>query len=203
MKILIGLFLTLSLPALSLSQNIKMAYVNSEEIMLLFTEVIDLERNLEQDYKNWEKEVGQKQTQIDQLKKELAEQQLMLSKDEISDREKKIAEQEKELQSYVDDVWGKEGKASSQNKTLFKPLYDKIMDAIRQVAQRDGYTYVFDVAEAGLVFAPLEDDITKDVIAVLNQQIESEKTIEERNREEQDKGNVPPQDVDPNRNQNP
>jgi len=164
------------------AQQFKFGYVNSKEIMQLFREVRDLELSLEQDLRKWETEIEQKRKSLDSLKTAFSDQHLMLSDEETTARNQEIQNKKAEIDKMVSEIWGAGGKAEEQNKQLFKPLYEKIMTAIREIAQVEGYTYVFDIAEAGIVFAPLEDDITQKVINKLNEQIQRESTPEELER---------------------
>jgi outer membrane protein len=63
---------------------------------------------------------------------------------EVKDLEKRIGDFEQKAQSDL----------QSYAQELMKPLNDKYLKGVKEVAKENGYTYIFDIAAGGVVYFP-------------------------------------------------
>jgi len=153
---------------ISLAQDIKLGYIDSQRIFLEYRETQDAERLYKQEVEQWKAEAAGMEQEIVKLQDELRAQSLMLS--EEKQREKKL-EYDKKLEDYqrfMADVFGEEGRAARRNKELTQPIVDKINRILETMAQDEGYTLVFDIANANIVYADKAFDLTERVLEELN-----------------------------------
>jgi outer membrane protein len=156
------------LAEISLAQDIKLGYIDSQRIFLEYRETQDAERLYKQEVEQWKAEAAGMEQEIVKLQDELRAQSLMLS--EEKQREKKL-EYDKKLEDYqrfMADTFGEEGRAAKRNKELTQPIVDKINRILEQMAENEGYTLVFDIANANIVYADKAFDLTERVLEELN-----------------------------------
>jgi outer membrane protein len=156
------------LAEISLAQDIKLGYIDSQRIFLEYRETQEAERLYKQEVEQWKAEAAGMEQEIVKLQDELRAQSLMLS--EEKQREKKL-EYDKKLEDYqrfMADTFGDEGRAARRNKELTQPIVDKINRILEQMAENEGYTLVFDIANANIVYADKAFDLTERVLEELN-----------------------------------
>jgi outer membrane protein len=150
------------------AQDIKLGYIDSQRIFLEYKETQEAERLYKKEVEQWKAEAATMEQEIVKLQDELRAQSLMLS--EEKQREKKL-EYDKKLEDYqrfMADTFGDEGRAAKRNKELTQPIVDKINRILEQMAEADGYTLVFDIANANIVYADKAFDLTELVLVELN-----------------------------------
>lgn len=130
----------------------KFGYVNSALILSEMPEVKQADANLEtlqkQLQKKYEKMVTDFQTKYQDLAKQQEEGKLSPKQIEeegakLRSEEEKIAKFEKETQQQLID----------KRQELLKPIYDKVNEAIKQVATEGGYQMIFDQSTSVILFA--------------------------------------------------
>jgi outer membrane protein len=150
------------------AQDVKLGYIDSQRIFIEYRETQQAERLYKQEVDKWKAEAAAMEQEIVKLQDELRAQSLMLS--EEKQREKKL-EYDKKLEDYqrfMEETFGENGLAARRNKELTQPIVEKINKILEEMAQRDGYTMVFDIANANVVYADKQLDLTDLVLAELN-----------------------------------
>lgn len=148
--------------------KLKIGYVDSQRIFSEYRETQEAERVYKQEVDRWKAEAAAKEQEIVKLREELQAQSLMLS--EEKQREKKL-ELDRKLEGYqrfVAEIFGEEGTAAKRNKELTQPIVEKINKILEQLSEADGYSLVFDIANANIVYAKKEFDLTERVLEELN-----------------------------------
>jgi outer membrane protein len=74
-----------------------------------------------------------------------------------------------EYQQFMDETFGDEGLAAKRNKELTQPIVEKINKILEDLGKEQGYTIIFDVANANIVYADKTLDLTDVVLAKLNE----------------------------------
>ena len=80
-------------------------------------------------------------------------------------QEKEIMRKEQELKKYQQEQDTAIGK---KQRELFTPIREKVMDAVKAVAQKEGFTIVLDKNENLLVYVSPDHDLTAKVLNLLN-----------------------------------
>ena len=77
-----------------------------------------------------------------------------------------------ELQKKVIDLaqkWDRyRAEAADRERQEMEPIVDKIDQVIATIAERDGFTFVFEKRDSGLVYAQTQYDLTNEVIRAYN-----------------------------------
>jgi outer membrane protein len=152
----------------SQGQELKFGYIDSQRIFLEYKETQEAERQYKKEVDVWKAQAATMEQEIVKLQDELRAQSLMLS--EEKQREKKLEYDKKveDYQRFMADTFGEEGRAARRNKELTQPIVDKITKILEKMAETEGYTMVFDISNANIVYANKTLDLTDMVLAELN-----------------------------------
>jgi len=154
----------------ALAQNIKIGYIDSIKIFAENKETQDAERLYRRDVEQWEAQKQRMEQELMRLGEELNAQSAMLSEEKKAERRLEVQRKSDEYKRFMEETFGDNGLAARRNKELTQPIVDKINRVIERIAQEQGYTMVFDVANANIVYADKALDITEMVLTALASQ---------------------------------
>lgn len=161
MKIKNLIVLTVALIAGSVTANaqgksMKIAHINSTELMTSVPEVDSITKKLEATQKKYQKMLTAIEKEV-QAKQEFW--QAVPATDSIT-LQLRQKEYETLVTSYQQtETLGQQEMAKMQ-KELYEPLFDKLKDLIKTVAQEQGYSYVIDSSEgSGVIFGDPAHDL--------------------------------------------
>ena len=153
-KLLLGAVMALGM--MSASAQVKIGYINTDELMSIMpeaakinSELTEYQTTLQQQGLTLQKEA---ETKRDQFFKDSAT--FSNSKKEIIREE--LVKLYTRLQNYDQEI---QEKAQQYAQTKITPLKTKALDAIKTVAKEKGYTYVIDEASSSLLVMPPGDDL--------------------------------------------
>ena len=163
MKIKIYTILTLGLASFALA-DVKIGYVDSNEIMNNFDEVRQVQANLEKEQRRLESEFNELVYGLDSLKQDYDRQRLLMSDTRRNEKENEIANKEKSVQKFQLDKFGPEGEIYRIQNELLKPVLAKIDAAIQKVGSERGYDFILDAMSGALLYALDSHNLTEDVM---------------------------------------
>lgn len=169
MSIVVGGCLVAAGTTAALAQpELRLGYIDSQRIFAEYKETVEAERIYKKEVEAWKAQAQAMEQEIVKIQDELRAQSLMLS--EEKQREKKLALDKKleDYQRFMKDVFGDNGTAAKRNQELTQPIVDKINRILEKMAQDQGYTMVFDIANANIVYANKAFDLTDQVLEELN-----------------------------------
>ena len=161
------LFLGVSLFVLSGVANaqMKIAYVNSAEILEAMPESAKVRSNLESYYGELQSQLQTMLTEYSSKVQDYEANQASMSNLVKQSKEKEIVDMENRIQQFRANA---DEELAKKQEELLKPVLDKVQNAINAVGKEKGYTYIIDNAAGTLVY--LGDDAidaSKDVKAKL------------------------------------
>lgn len=148
--------------------DVKIGYVDSQRIFAEYRETQEAERTYKKEVDQWKAEAALKEQQIAKLREELQAQSLMLSEEKQRDKKLELDRKLEEYQRFVSETFGEEGVAARRNRELTQPIVEKINKILERLSADEGYGLVFDVANANIVYAKKEFDLTDRVLEELN-----------------------------------
>jgi outer membrane protein len=163
MKITIYTILTLALASFALA-DVKIGYVDSNEIMNNFDEVRQVQADLEKEQRRLESEFNELVFGLDSLKQDYDRQRLLMSDTRRNEKENEIANKEKVVQKFQLDKFGPEGEIYRIQNELLKPVLAKIDAAIQKVGSERGYDFILDAMSGALLYALDSHNLTEDVM---------------------------------------
>ena len=166
LKKLLIFFIALA-PIAAVAQDVKIAYINAQEVFAAMPELSNIETQLTQKQEQINKNG---QALIDEFNKKAEEFEASAA----SSSETVIQDQQKQLQSiqerYQLFLQNSQQEMNQLQQQLIEPVNQKIADAIKSVGDTNSYTYVFDgsTMQSPIVYVnPSATDITQDVKAQL------------------------------------
>ena len=163
MKITKYTILTLALASFVFA-DVKIGYVDSNEIMNNFDEVRQVQADLEKEQRRLESEFNELVFGLDSLKQDYDRQRLLMSDTRRNEKENEIANKEKSVQKFQLDKFGPEGEIYRIQNELLKPILAKIDAAIQKVGSERGYDFILDAMSGALLYALDSHNLTEDVM---------------------------------------
>ena len=147
------------------AQTVKIAHVNTNEIMNDMPERSKAEKNLETYYNELQ---DQLKTMVGEYQNKLQDYQAnaeTMSNLVKQSKEKELVDLESRITAFQANA---EEAFDAKRAELLQPLLEKIQNAINAVGKEKGYTYILDTATGATVYiGPDAVDVTKDVKAKL------------------------------------
>lgn len=162
------LFLGVALFVLSgvVNAQMKIAYVNSAEILESMPESAKVKTNLEAYYNELQAQLQTMLTEYSNKVQDYEANQASLSNLVKQSKEKEIVDMENRIQQFRANA---EEEMVKKQEELLKPVLDKVQNAINAVGKEKGYTYIIDNAGGTIVYLGADAiDASKDVKAKLN-----------------------------------
>lgn len=147
--------------------DVKIGYIDSNEIMTKFEEVRQVQVSLEKEQRKLQAEMENLIQQLDSLKQEYDRQRLLMSDSRRQEKEQELLRSEQQIQKFQMDKFGPEGEIYRKQNQLLKPVLAKVDEAIQAVGKRQQYDYIMDAVGGAIVYALDSNNLTEDVIEEL------------------------------------
>ena len=148
--------------------EIKIGYIDSNEIMSNFEEVRQVQVDLEKEQRRLEGEFNNLVNQLDSLKQEFERQRLLMSESRRQEKENEIINMEQSVQKFQLEKFGPEGEIYRKQNELLKPVLGKIDVAIQKIGSDRGYDFILDAMSGALLYALDSHNLTEDVMDELS-----------------------------------
>ena len=146
----------------------KYAIIDTKYILSKMPEYVDADKKLQQISDQWQKDIDNLQTQLNDMYKNYDAEQYMLSDDLKKKREDELFNREKELRDLQKKRFGYEGDLFKERERIVKPIQDKVYNAVQKIAVAHGYDFVLDKSEGiTIIFADPKLDRSNDVLQQL------------------------------------
>ncbi|MEN9744069.1 MAG: hypothetical protein RLZZ65_1874 [Bacteroidota bacterium] len=141
------------------------AYIDSDYILENVPEYAEAKERLDKMAERWTKEIEDRYATIKDLKSKYDREEVLLPKEEREKRKSEIQKLEKEAIELQTQHFGSNGDYFQKRQELIKPIQDRVFTAMKKVAKREGYSFVFDKAnQSNLLYAEKEFDISNEVL---------------------------------------
>lgn len=154
--------------ALPLYAEQKIGYIDSQKIISQYQKAQEIRKEFDSKVKEWKDEVSRRQEELEKLQKSLQTQSFMLTEEA---RLRKIEEMQKkktELESFINEIYRKDGKAEVLNRDLMQPLLQEIDTVVSEIAREDEFSLILDSSTGVVIYADEIYDITSRIIETLN-----------------------------------
>lgn len=144
------------------------AFIDSDYILKNVPEYVEAKEKLDKLAERWTKEIEERYTVIKTKKSNFEKEEVLLPAEEKAKRKAEIEKLEKEAMELQTQHFGTNGDYFQKRQELIKPIQDRIMTAMKKVAKRDSYSFVFDKAnQSNLIYAEKDYDISNDVLEAM------------------------------------
>jgi outer membrane protein len=167
MKRLLFIAISVLLASTTVSAQ-RYAIIDTKYILDKMPEYKDADKRLAAISEQWQKEIDDKQGQLNQMYRNYDAEQYMLSEDLKKKREDQLFNLEKEVRDLQKKRFGFEGDLFKERQKLVKPVQDKVYNAIQKMAVNRGYDFVLDKSEGiTVIFADPKLDKSEEVLKEL------------------------------------
>jgi len=152
--------------------EIKIGYIDSEVLKERLPEFREAQRKLDQLRQDYENQAKDREAKLMKLQEDFRKQELLKSEARKAELQADFEEKVRQLQAFTQEKFGPEGELMRKNIELSEPIFKKINDALKTLAEEEGYDFVFDAAapSSGLVFAGEDYDLTETLLEALDEQ---------------------------------
>jgi outer membrane protein len=140
--LILALLLTVSLNVMG--QDQKLGYFESDLILESIPEYSSIQQQLNLISAQWEAEIQRMETEIRQLQEDFNAKEILYTDEIRNQREQEIENKIQTKEAYVAQKFGPEGEYFTRQKELLEPIQRQVFAAVRAVAQRQNYDFVFD-----------------------------------------------------------
>ena len=141
------------------------AFIDSDYIMKNVPEYIEAKEKIDKLALKWAKEVEDKYAFIKTKKDNFNKEEVLLPNEEKEKRKSEIEKLEKETIELQSQYFGDNGEYFLKRQEFVQPIQDRVFTAMKKIAKREGYAFVFDKAnQSNLVYAEKEYDISEIVL---------------------------------------
>lgn len=146
----------------------KIGYVDTEYVLNQMPEYATVEQKLDKLEQQWRSEIQKKQNEVRALEREFEARELLYTEEERERKQQAIEQARAEVEQLRQKYFGPDGELYSRQKSLMRPLQERILEATERVATADGYDYVVDKkGETLFLYAQEEHDLSDRVLREL------------------------------------
>ena len=146
-------------------RGVRIAYVDMEYILENVEEYRDATAQLETKVQKWKGEIEQKQSAVEQMKKDLMAEKVLLTDELIAEREEEIQILEKEMFDYQQDRFGPQGDLVLQKRQLIQPIQDQVFNEVQKIGVNKKYDFIFDKsADVVMLYSQKRHDISEQIL---------------------------------------
>lgn len=148
-------------------------YVDSEYILSETPEYATVQQQLDRMAEEWRQELDQRRTEVDEMFRQYQARELLYTNEERQRMREDIMRAEEEVEQLRVRYFGPDGELFQEQERLMRPIQERILIAVEEVAEREGYDYVFDKGGDFLfMFAQEEYDLSDAVLQELGIDVE-------------------------------
>ena len=143
-------------------------FIDTEIVMSKMPEFQGIQQQLDQLESNWSSELTVLEEELQALKEEYEAREILYTDDVKVQKLAEIEQKQAIVDSFLETKFGPDGEYYTRQRELMQPLQRTIHDAIKIIAEEEGYNLVLDRAQQiGLIYAEPEFDITQLVLVEL------------------------------------
>ncbi len=144
------------------------AIIDTKYILDKMPDYKDADKKLQDISNQWQKEIDDRQAELDKMYKNYDAEQFMLSDELKKKRETELFNKEKEVRDLQKKRFGYEGDLFKERQRIVKPIQDKVYNAIQKIAIAHAYDFILDKSEGiTVIFADPKLDKSEEVLKEL------------------------------------
>ena len=163
MKLKVLFFIAITLCSLNgfSQRGVRIGYVDMEYILENVEEYRNATEQLNVKAGKWKQEIELKQSGIEQMRKDLMAEKVLLTDELITEREEEIQILETELLDYQQDRFGPQGDLVLQKQLLIQPIQDQVFNEVQKIGANKKYDFIFDKsADVVMLYSQKRHDVS-------------------------------------------
>tara|TARA_B100000575_G_scaffold97217_1_gene77562 strand:+ start:436 stop:972 length:537 start_codon:yes stop_codon:yes gene_type:complete len=167
-------------------KGVRIAYIDFNEIIEKIGDYKDAARNLESMAENWNKEIEVKKMELKSMEDQLNSERFLLTSELINDRQDELKIYRDEIINLKNKYFGINGNYINQKNKLIKPIQDRVLSIVREIAIEKKFDFVFDrSSDLIMLYSQKNYDISELVLRKINNQEKIKNRKEEIERRKQ------------------
>ncbi len=158
------------------SAEIKIGYIDSEVLRERMDEFKDIQRQLDRLTQGYQQEAMDRESQLVKMREDFRKQELLMSEARKAELAAEFEQAVQDLQQFTQQKLGPDGEVFQKNIELSAPIFERVNEALKKLAEEEGFDFIFDVAGGGgIVYAdPDRYNLTEQLLALLAEEREEE-----------------------------
>jgi len=161
---LAGAWLVLAAPARA---DLRVGYIDSARIFQEYKDAQEAQQRFDRQVQGWRDEAAEKEKVANQLRAEVRDQGPILSALKRQEKEEALQRATAEYERFVQEVWGPQGRAATENERATGEVVAQIRSAVEKVANDKDLNLVLDSAGGFIIYADKSLDMTALVLEEL------------------------------------
>ncbi len=167
--LLTAIFTVITATTVTAQKGIRLGYIDMEYILQNVPEYNEAAADLEKKVQKWKVEIEANLKEVEEMRKDLNNERVLLTKELIEEREEDILFKEKEILEYQQKRFGPNGDLFLQKKRLVQPVQDQVFVAVQEIAKNKKYDFIFDKsADLVMLYSADRYDISDQVLLRIN-----------------------------------
>jgi len=163
--VLAALALAIAVPQAARAAELKIGYVNLQQAVSEVEEGKAARETLKKEFDVKQKQLDDKQNELKRMKEDLDKQMVVMSDDAKREKAMEFERKVNELQQLYVQM---QKDLQEREREMMKVLFDKMEVVIKDIAAAEGYNYVFEQQNAGLMVAPPAANMTQELVRRYN-----------------------------------
>ena len=166
----------LLLPVLPSSAEIKIGYIDSEILRERMPEFKDIQRQIDRLAQGYQQEAMDRESRLVKMLEDFRKQELLMSEARKAELAAEFEQAKQDLQQFTQQKLGPDGEVFQKNIELSRPIFERVNEALKKLAEEEGFDFIFDsAAGGGIVYAdPDRYNLTEKLLALLAEEREEE-----------------------------
>ncbi len=155
--------------SINAQKGIRIGYIDMDYILENVADYNEASSELETKVQKWKVEIEAELKDVEEMRKDLNNERVLLTKELIEEREEDIFFKEKEILEYQQKRFGPNGDLFLQKRRLVQPVQDQVFVAVQEIAKNKKYDFVFDKSsDMVMLYSADRFDISDQVLLRLN-----------------------------------
>jgi outer membrane protein len=152
-------------PAAARAAELKIGYVDLQKAVSEVDEGKAARAQLKREFDEKQKKLDEKEAELKRLQADFEKQSMVLSeaarREKAGELERKFGEAQALLGQLRQELGVRE-------RELMNSLFDKMGQIVKEIAEAEGFTYVLEKNQSGLLYAPSSFDVTNELVRKYN-----------------------------------
>lgn len=179
LKVLFSIvFVAASFTASHAQRGARIGYIDMEYILENVPEYQEAKNQLSSKVSKWKRDLDKMAQEIEQLKLNLSNERILLTKELIEEQEEEIKILEDEMIAYQQNRFGPNGDLDVQRRQLVQPIQDQVFNLVQELAEAKKYDFIFDKsADVVMLFAAKRNDVSDQILRSINRAAKREEAL--------------------------
>ena len=132
-----------SLPVDAWAQQ-TIGYIDSEYILGQMPDYATVQQQIDRMAQEWQAELDEQQQEVEEMFQEYQARELLYTNEERQRERDAIIQAEEQVERLRAQYFGPEGELFTQQDQLMRPIQERVLEAVEEIATAEGYDFVFD-----------------------------------------------------------